>query len=199
MPPLRHLARQEVREKHPLLHRLPVCRADPTEAVVTDCVAAQRSPDQVGHSLAALCRACLCSAPLLVGDANRPDRRLGLVGHQACHLPQLPQALAWRPVRCSYSRAARTLPKVSAANLQRLTTWTGRARRSVILILPFLEFLHQNVMADLQLKVFNQVFPILLAQFTDRISQFSIGHFLDRLVRFVHAHIIPRAMGSRKV
>ena len=39
MPPLRHLARQEVREKHPLLHRLPVCRADPTEAVVTDYLA----------------------------------------------------------------------------------------------------------------------------------------------------------------
>lgn len=39
MPSLRHLARQEVREKHPLLHRLPVCRADPTEAVVTDYLA----------------------------------------------------------------------------------------------------------------------------------------------------------------
>jgi hypothetical protein len=32
--PLRHLARQEVRARHSLLHRLPVCRADPTEAVV---------------------------------------------------------------------------------------------------------------------------------------------------------------------
>jgi len=50
-------------------------------------------------------------------------------------------------------------------------------------------------MADLQLNGF--LFPILLAQFTDRISQFSIGHFLDRLVR--HDAIIPRAMGSRKV
>jgi DNA modification methylase len=34
VPSLRHLAHQEVRARHSLLHRLPVCRADPTEAVV---------------------------------------------------------------------------------------------------------------------------------------------------------------------